>query len=123
MMSANGPLSSVVPFQSYPTIHKCINEVHSGHISTSLTTEMKYYSVEFAELFHNSIIYQCHDVVTQFAEFIVMHTEEIHQLNHIPPIPTPIPGSYNPPSGSVYYFSKTGEQVANKYYLNNSVYS
>ena len=86
----------------------------SGDISKSLTTEMKYYSVEFAELFHNSITYQCYGVVTQFAEFIVMHTEEIHQLNHIPPTPNPIPGSYNPPSGTVYYFSKTGEQVVKK---------
>ena len=40
-----------------------------------------------------------------------MHTEEIHQLNHIPETPTPIPGSYNPPSGTVYYFLKSGEQV------------
>ena len=40
-----------------------------------------------------------------------MHTEEIHQLNHVPEAPTPIPVSYNPPSGTVYYFSQTGEQV------------
>ena len=68
---------------------------------------MKYYSVELAELFHNSITYQCDDVVTQFAEFIVMHTEQIHQLNDTPPTPTPIPHSYNPPTGTVYYFSET----------------
>ena len=83
--------------------------MHTGYISTALTTEMKYYSFEFAELFHNSITYQCDGVVTQFAEFIVMHTEEVHQLNHIPPTPNPTPGSYNPPGGTVYYFSKTGQ--------------
>ena len=55
MLSGDAPLSSVVPFRSHPTIHRCIKEVHAGNNSTTLITEMKCYSFELAELFHNSI--------------------------------------------------------------------
>ena len=111
MLSGDAPLSSVVPFRSHPTIHKCINEIHTGNVCKTILTELKHYSMELSELFHNCILYDCDGVITQFVEYLIMHTEEIHQLNHVPEAPTPIPGSYNPPSGTVYYFSQTGEQV------------
>ena len=38
-------------------------------------------------------------------------TVKVHQDDHIFPPPSPIPGSYNPPSGIAYYFSLTGEQL------------
>ena len=46
MLSGDVPLSSVVPFRSHPTIHRCINEVCAGNISTTLITEIKHYSFE-----------------------------------------------------------------------------
>jgi hypothetical protein len=50
-------------------------------------------------------------LVAQFVECIVTSIQTLHSQDRQPPEPKPIKGTYNPPSGTAYYFTETGEQL------------
>lgn len=111
MLSGDAPMSSVVPFMSHGLLHHCIRDVRQGKAVTKHMEEMRTYGMDIVDLLQASVKHECVDVVTKFLEFIILRIELIHSTNRPAPEAREIPDSYNPPSGTAYYFTESGNQV------------
>jgi hypothetical protein len=75
---------------------------------------MEMSSIHLSKLFqqaakpHNR---SCVDVITTFVRSLIRYTRELFQDDRPTQVPDPVKYSYNPPSGTCYYFTESGDQV------------
>ena len=112
MVTGDAAISSVVPFPSHQVITMaCIALKFHNVLDKEILKDVKTFNKQIAKLLHLAQVNDCVDIVTSFILELIDMTVKVHQDDHIFPPPSPIPGSYNPPSGTAYYFSPTGEQL------------
>ena len=73
--------------------------------------EMKLYCIEFAQMISFSQHHQCTALTVNFAKCIIEKINEVHQNNHPAPNVACIPNTYNPSTGTAYYFTQSGKQL------------
>ena len=83
----------------------------TGIFNHKKLAEMKKYSIEFSHLITLSQHHNCTALVVNFARCLVEKVNEVHMNNRPKPSIMHIPNSYNPSTGTAYYFTKSGEQL------------
>ena len=111
MLSGDAAMSSVVPFAGHPTLHNCIRDVQEGNLSPRNAEEMRHYCGEIVQLLHAAIKHECTTMITAFLEYLMLRIELVHSTNREIPDAREIPDTYNPGSGTCYYFSESGNQL------------
>ena len=73
--------------------------------------ELKTYCVELAQLIIFGITHKCQQFVRDFCQCLVDEIKRVHENNRPSPAVNPVPNSYNPSSGTAYYFTPSGAQL------------
>ena len=112
MVTGDAAISSVAPFPSHQVITMaCIALKFHNVVDEEILKDVETFNKQIAKLLHLTQVNDCVDIVTSFILELIDITVKVHQDDHIFSPPSLIPGSYNPPSGTAYYFSLTGEQL------------
>lgn len=111
MLSGDAAMSSVLPFAGHPTLHNCIRDVRAGQLAQKNAEEMRTYCVEIVDLLQVSVKHECINMITCFLEYLMLRIELVHSTNRATPQATEIPDTYNPASGTCYYFTESGNAV------------
>ena len=113
MLSGDAAMDAVVPFVCHNLLKTCIRDVHQNTVDVQSMEKLKHdggiYINKSLEL---CIKHGCIPLVTEFWEYLQKKVEQIHKDNNRPAPPVArIPNTYDPSSGSAYYFSEHGEQI------------
>ena len=104
-------MSSVAPFQSYDLLLSMCDNATQGIILQNQVEEMSTYCIELAQLIVIGKKNNCTTLCVNFIRGLVCKIQEVHQNNRPPSPIYEIPGSYNPSSGTAYYFTESGNQL------------
>ena len=112
MVTGDAVISSVVPFPSHEVITMaCISLKFHNILNEENLKEVRKFNKQIPRLLHLAHMNDCVNIVTSFILELIDRTVKVHQDDHIFAPPSQICGTYNPPSGTAYYFSPTGEQL------------
>lgn len=115
LLSGDSNMSSVLPFESHAEFLSAATALEMGPLdegeAQKLLDPFNYVCKELGLLFFMA---NKHDEITLVTSFVRRLIEQIHSV-HEKDRPTPparrIPGTYNPPSGTAYYFTPSGDQL------------
>ena len=110
-MSGDAAFSSVLPFDGHDLLLSICNDTMTGIFNQKKLAEMKTYSIEFSQLITLSEHHNCTALVVNFARCLVGKIIDVHLNNRLKPTIRQVPNSYNPSTGTVYYFTQSGEQL------------
>ena len=123
MISGDSCLSSAVPFPCHEMLQYCCHNIADFNTDPRLQQalqDMRRYNVDISNLLKLSIQHDCTDVTVPFLDYLVLKIQDIHSDNR-PAVPAqPIPGTYNPRSGTAYYFTPSGERLRDMPHYNIS---
>ena len=111
MLSGDAAMSTVAPFECHDLLAVCYDSALVGQPSQKDLQELKTYSVELAQIIIFGITHKCQQFVKDFCKCLVDEIRRVHQNNRACPAVNPVPNSYNPSSGTAYYFTPTGDQL------------
>ena len=112
MLTGDAAISSVIPLSGHQAVTMaCISLRFHNTVSDAHMKDVKKYTKEVPKLLCLAQLNDCVELMTGFILDLIDMTVSVHQNDYTFSPPSPIPGSYNPPSGTAYYFSPTGEQV------------
>ena len=101
-----------MPFPSHEAITQaCISLIFHNILNEENLKDVRKFNKQIPRLLHLTQMNDCVDIVTSFILELIDMTVKVHEDDHIFTPPSAIPGTYNPPSGTAYYFSLTGEQL------------
>ena len=110
MVTGNAAISSVVPFPSHKVITMaCISLRFHNFLDHQILQDIKKSNKQIPKLLHLVQENDCVEIVNAFLLELIDMTVKVHQDGYIFPPQSPIPGTYNPASGTAYYFSPIGE--------------
>ena len=111
MLSGDAAMSTLLPFKCHDLLLSICNEAMMGIFDNNKIQEMKLYCIEFAQLISFSQNHQCTAFAVNFARCLIDKIREVHGNNQPVPNVACIPNSYNPSTGTAYYFTESGEQL------------
>ena len=112
MLTGDAAISSVIPLSAHQVVTMaCMSLRFHNTLSDAHLKDVKKYTKEVPKLLCLAQLNDCVELITAFILELIDMTVNVHQNDYTFPPPSPIPGSYNPSSGTAYYFLPTGEQV------------
>ena len=112
MLTGDAAISSVIPLSGHqPVTMACISLRFHNTLSDAHMKDVNKYTKEVPKLLCLAQLNDCVELITAFILELIDMTINVHQNDYTFPPPCPIHGSYNPPSGTAYYFSPTGQQL------------
>lgn len=112
MLVQDSALSAIFPVRFHTHLKDCLESIAAGNILPhSEVEEMKEYGVEIAELLQAAMVSTNSSEAVSFIRELVKSVETLHENDRVAPPPKPIPGTYNPPSGTAYYFTEHGQKL------------
>ena len=114
MLSRDAAMDAVVPFVCHNLLKTCIRDVHLNTVDVQSMEKLKHDGgIDIVKSLELCIKHECIPLVTEFWEYLRKKVEQIHKDNNRPaPSAARIPNTYDPSSGSAYYFSEHGEKSA-----------
>ena len=113
MLSGDAAMSTVAPFDCHELLQVCYDCALVGQPSGKDLQELKTYCVELVQLIIFGITHKCQQFVKDFCQCLVDEIKRVHENNRPSPAVNPVPNSYNPSSGTAYFFTPSGVQCAN----------
>ena len=111
MLAGDAAMSTVAPFDSHELLQLCYDCALVGQPSEKDLQELKTYCVELVQLIMFGITHKCQKFVKDFCQCLVRKIKRVHENNRPSPAVNPVPNSYNPSSGTAYYFTPSGVQL------------
>ena len=112
MLSGDAAMDAVVPFVCHDLLNTCITDDCQNTIDVQSMDKLRHdRGIALVKTLELCIKHGCIPLVTEFWQYAQMKVENLHKDNNRPAPPvTRIPNTYDPSSGSAYYFSEHGEQ-------------
>ena len=111
LFMGDATISAVVPFNyHYHILETCAAIRNDIDIGKRLY-EMTKYGVELSDVLHASKLHGFWNETISFVEYLVDQSIQVHHGDRPVQVPHEIQGSYNPESGTVYYFTLHGNQI------------
>lgn len=112
MLKQDAALSAIFPVRFHTHLKDCLDAIEaSNSISGPELEKVKEYGMEIAELLETSVASNSPSDVIVFIRELVQSVQTLHDNDRVAPPPKPIPGTYNPPSGTAYYFTEHGQKL------------
>ena len=113
MLSWDGAMDAVVPFVCHKLLNTCISDVHQNTVNVQSMEKLKHDGgIDIVKTLDLSIKHGSIRLVTEFWEYVQKKVEKLHKDSNRPSPPfARIPNTYDPSSGSAYYFTEHGEQI------------
>ena len=115
-------LSQFFPFRFHNHLQECLEAVQtSAPGADALIQGVNLYGMEIANLLKACQTSDT-DIVVNFLREMMNSVIKVHADDRPVPAANPIPGTYNPPSGTCYYFTEHGQKLREMpcYSLNNT---
>lgn len=114
LVSGDAALSTVAPFGSHEVITKACDDSINGQCSAATMNDLRKWSTEIGELLveaerSGSPIEV--EMVANFATHIIKRVVDIHGQDRPAPQPVRQVGTYDPRTGTAYYFTEHGDKV------------
>ena len=110
-LSGEYQISSVLPPRAFDTMLNICNKLEHKESCCTQLHDMRVYNAQISDLVHLSLRNSCIEVIPPFFKWLIKKIKEIHAQDLDPTPVEEIPNSYDPPSGNVYYFSESGNQM------------
>ena len=112
MLTGDAAISLVIHLSGHQLVTMaCISMRFHNTLSDAHMKDVNKYTKKVPKLLHLAQLNDCVELITAFILELIDMTVNVHQNDYTFPPPCLIHGSYNPPSGTAYYFSPTGQQV------------
>ena len=113
MLSGDAAIDTVVPFVCHKLLNSCISDVHRNTVNVQSMEKLKIDGgIDIVKSLYLSIKHGCIPLVTKFWEYVQKKVEKLHKDKNRPSPPVArIPNTYDPSSGSAYYFTEHGDQI------------
>ena len=72
---------------------------------------MKNYAIDLSNVLSLSIQHEFSEQCVNFYEYLKDEVKNLHSKERKDPVPSIIPGTYNPQNGAAYYFTPHGNQI------------
>ncbi len=111
LLKADAAVSNVLPFWCHQPLLDCLDALEASSSGLNfMLSEFRLYGVEVADLLKAASNFNTAEVVTFLRELLQTVTD-IHSKDRPAAPPQPIPNTYDPPSGTSYYFTEHGCKV------------
>ncbi len=104
-------VDAVFPWRYHTHLLQCCDSVQQNKFTSQQARELRLYAAEVADLFCAALKHNLAEVSVGFIKECVLFCQELHHRDMPTPAPEPIEGSYNPATGTCYYFTEHGNQV------------
>ncbi|MCG8623116.1 MAG: hypothetical protein MJE68_14120, partial [Proteobacteria bacterium] len=111
LLVGDAPISAVVPFRFHKHIITTCTAIRNEEPFHNKLDEMNAYGMEISRALLKSTEYGCALECVDFIEYLVHTVTETHGIDHKTQEPCAIPNSYDPESGTAYYFTPHGNQI------------
>ena len=111
LLTGDAAISTVVPFTYHYHILQTCSAIRNKIDIDKKLEYMRQYGVELSNVLQSSLKHGFGNQCVAFVEYLVDQAIMIHQGDIPVQEPSEIVGSYNPESGTVYYFTPLGHQV------------
>ena len=111
LLIGDAAISSVVPFRYHQHLLQTCFKVRNHQDFRDHLNEMKEYGVELSDLLRTSNFHGFSTKCVEFLEYLIDQTVLVHSHDQILQQAQPINNSYNPETGTAYYFTSHGCQV------------
>ena len=111
LFCGDSALTSALPFPSHPLILQMCDTILSGHITQEVLQQLRTWSQELVGMVLAAEDQGGLECIVNFLRAVIDRIEHIHGEDRPAPPVEPIPGSYNPPCGTAYYFTEHGHQI------------
>ena len=111
MFSGDAGVSSVMPFGAHNIVSDCCTDAQSDRRNIQGLDGLKHWCKEIADLLLLGRRFDCLDMISNFCTSIIDLVKAIHEEDDPAPPVVRQPGTYNPRSGTAYYFTEHGEKI------------
>ncbi len=112
LLKTSAAISNVMPFRFHQELKDCFDAVEAS--SPDLEAKFKglrFFAMEIVNLLKASMASDCSSLVLRFLRELLDQVIEVHSQDRDTAPACPIPHSYNPPSGTAYYFTEHGDKL------------
>ena len=109
-LSGDSALVAAIPVPYIDHLLSVCDALDQGFPCPKLFAKMDLYSMELKSVLQAAVQDNCLELVIPFVRFLINKIQARYSQDSIEEW-TPIPGSHNPPSGTCYYFTETGDQL------------
>lgn len=112
LLKENHAVSTVLPYRYCTHTLTCCDAMQNNSDNLSdLLVEMQEYSIEVAKLMDAARLHNRSDIVVKFVRELVDFVNGVHSLDRQTAPAVQQPKTYNPPSGTCYYFTEHGDKL------------
>ena len=112
IMKRDYAVSNLLPVGYHPQLKECLEAIETSSPGFERKIQgIRQFSVEIAELLLGAIASDTVAEVVSFVRGLLQFIEDVHSQDRETADPLPIPGTYNPPSGTAYYFTEHGQKL------------
>ena len=111
LLAGDAPILSAVSVRYHPYLLQICTAVRNGKQVKQQLQNMKNYGIDLSNVLALSIQHEFSEQCVNFYKYLVDEVKNLHSKERKDPIPSIIPGTYNPQSGAAYYFTPHGNQI------------
>ena len=105
-------VSNLLPFGYHPQLKECLEAVETSCPGFERKIQgMRIFASELADLLQDAVASDTVPEVVKFIRALLQFVEDVHSEDRETADPMPIPGTYNPPAGTAYYFTAHGQKL------------
>lgn len=111
MLSGDAAMSTVAPFPAHQIILTACADALANRRNMQGTEDLKHWAFEIADLLMLAQQHDLTEVITNFCEELINKVKDVHKGDDPAPQANRKPGTYDPRSGTAYYFTEHGDQL------------
>ena len=111
LLSGDAAMSTVAPFPAHQIILNACADALANRRNMKGKANLNKWAFEIAELLMLGQENNCTDLITDFCEELINIVKDVHKADDPKPQVQRKPGTYDPRSGTAYYFTEHGDQV------------
>ena len=105
-------VSNLLPFGYHPQLKECLDAVETSSPGFERKIQgIRNCAQEVADLLLDATATDTVLEVVNFIRALLQFVEDVHSQDRETADPVPIPGTYDPPSGTAYYFTEHGQKL------------
>lgn len=112
MLCGDAAMSSAVPFACHDLLLYCCQNIDNlPALIEHQLEDVRRYNAEISQLLKMSRVHGCTEITAPFVDYLVRKIQDVHADNRPNPSAQRMAGTYNPRSGTAYYFTPSGDRV------------
>ena len=110
-LSGDQPIISVIPFCSLELLRKICDKLDQGENCTKELGLMRKYNSQVSDLIWLALQNSSQNYIVQFLTYLMEKLECVHYPDPVPTQIEEMPNTYDPRTGTAYYFTESGNKI------------